>query len=79
MANQEKYLTISSTDNLYVSNLFVNKTNLGNIESYYTLYDQDLILDDNGNCYTLNETDFDPSTQSLYFDPSSFFKNIKHT
>ena len=76
---QEKYIDISSNSDLYITNLFVKKTNMGNIESYYTLYDQDLILDDNGNCYTLNDTDFDPITQSFQFDPSSFFKNRNHT
>ena len=78
-AIQEKYIDISSNSNLYINNLFVKKTNIGNIESYYTLYDQDLILDDNGNCYTLNNFDFDPITQSFNFDPSSFFKSRNHT
>ena len=91
---QEKYINIStintsiitSTDvsiknkgNLYINNLFINSTNLGNIESYYTLFNQELILDNNGNCYTLNEQDFNDITQYFNFNPSSFFKDKNHT
>ena len=76
---QEKYITLSSEDNLYIKNLFIRTTNLGNIESYYTLFNQDIILDDNGNCYTLNETDFNPIEQSFIFDPSAFFRNRNHS
>ena len=69
----EQYISLSSSDNIFVTNLCIRNTNLGNVESYYTLYNQDLILDENGNCYTLNEKDFNNLTFKL--DKSSFFKS----
>ena len=92
--SQEKYINISATDisslissdssvknkgKLYLNNLFIKNTNLGNLESYYTLFNQDLILDNDGNCYTLNEIDFNTTTQYFIFNPSSFFKDRLHT
>ena len=46
-----------------------------NIESYDTLYDPNIILDKNGNCYTLSESDFDDVTQVFNFSTDNFFKN----
>ena len=69
----EQYISLSSSDNLFITNLCVKNTNLGNVESYYTLYNQDLILDEDGNCYTLQEKDF--NNLSLTLDKTAFFKD----
>jgi len=60
---------------LFIDNLYIKNNNIGNVESYLTLYNPELILDNDGNCYTLNNNDFNFDYQYFIFNPSSFFKS----
>ena len=48
--------------NLYIDNLYVRNNNKGNIEALNTLYNNELVLNSFGNCYTLTEDNYDSST-----------------
>lgn len=76
---KEKYISLSTKNtvfnNIYVDNLFIKNTNIGNIDSYYTLYNPELILDNDGNCFTLSYLNYNDNTQTLLLDTSAFFKN----
>lgn len=63
------------SDNLYIDNLYIKNNNLGNIEAKNTLYTPELVLDEDGNCYTLTLKDYNSETESFIFDTSNFFKN----
>lgn len=62
--------------NLYIDNLYVRNNNKGNIEALNTLYNNDLVLNSYGNCYTLTEDNYDSSTQSFTMNIDDFFNNI---
>lgn len=61
--------------NLYIDNLYIKNNNYGNVEAYNALYESQISLDENGNCYTLTENDYDVSSQSFKINVSSFFTN----
>lgn len=61
--------------NLYIDNLYVRNNNKGNIEALNTLYNNDLVLNSYGNCYTLTEDNYDSSTQSFTMNIDDFFNN----
>lgn len=69
-------MSISTTNNLYIDNLYVRNNNKGNIEALNTLYNNDLVLNSYGNCYTLTEDNYDSSTQSFTMNIDDFFNNI---
>ena len=62
--------------NLYIDNLHIRNNNKGNIEALNTLYNNDLVLNSYGNCYTLTEDNYDSSTQSFIMNIDDFFNNI---
>lgn len=62
--------------NLYIDNLHIRNNNKGNIEALNTLYNNDLVLNSYGNCYTLTEDNYDSSTQSFIMIVDNFFNNI---
>lgn len=62
--------------NLYIDNLHIRNNNKGNIEALNTLYNNDLVLNSYGNCYTLTEDNYDSSTQSFIMNVDNFFNNI---
>lgn len=62
--------------NLYIDNLHIRNNNKGNIEALNTLYNNDLVLNSYGNCYTLTEDNYDSSTQSFTMNIDDFFNNI---
>lgn len=62
--------------NLYIDNLYVRNNNKGNIEALNTLYNNELVLNSYGNCYTLTEDNYDSSTQSFTMNIDDFFNNI---
>ena len=62
--------------NLYIDNLYIRNNNKGNIEALNTLYNNDLVLNSYGNCYTLTEDNYDSSTQSFTMNIDDFFNNI---
>ena len=45
-------MSISTTNNLYIDNLHIRNNNKGNIEALNTLYNNELVLNSFGNCYT---------------------------
>lgn len=59
-----------------MNNVFVKQNNKGNVEALNVLFNQDLLLDVEGNAYTLNQTDYNIYTQKFQIDKSKFFKNI---
>lgn len=61
--------------NLYIDNLYVRNNNKGNIEALNTLYNNELVLNSYGNCYTLTEDNYDSSTQSFIMNVDNFFNN----
>lgn len=61
--------------NLYIDNLYVRNNNKGNIEALNTLYNNELVLNSFGNCYTLTEDNYDSSTQSFIMNVDNFFNN----
>ena len=61
--------------NLYIDNLHIRNNNKGNIEALNTLYNNELVLNSFGNCYTLTEDDYDSSTQSFIMNVDNFFNN----
>ncbi len=61
--------------NLYIDNLHIRNNNKGNIEALNTLYNNDLVLNSYGNCYTLTEDNYDSSTQSFTMNIDDFFNN----
>lgn len=68
-------MSISTTNNLYIDNLHVRNNNKGNIEALNTLYNNELVLNSFGNCYTLTEDNYDSSTQSFIMNIDNFFNN----
>ena len=62
--------------NLYIDNLYVRNNNKGNIEALNTLYNNELVLNSYGNCYTLTEDNYDSSTQTFTMNIDDFFNNI---
>lgn len=60
---------------LFISNLHIKNNNYGNVEAYNTLYNPSVLLDEEGNCYTLTEDDYDVSSQSLNINISSFLQD----
>lgn len=68
-------MSISTTNNLYIDNLHVRNNNKGNIEALNTLYNNELVLNSFGNCYTLTEDNYDSSTQSFIMNIDDFFNN----
>ena len=77
-AYKNAYISIKS-NNVYIDNLYIKNGNLGNVESYNTLYAPELNLDNDGNCYTLNSDDYIQDTESFLVDTSSFFRNPLHS
>lgn len=76
--NKSLNIKVKNSDNrsnLYIDNLYIKNNNYGNVEAYNALYDSQISLDENGNCYTLTETDYDASSQSFKINVSSFFTN----
>lgn len=69
------YISINTTNNLYIDNLHIRNNNKGNIEALNTLYNNDLVLNSFGNCYTLTEDNYDSSTQSFIMHIDDFFNN----
>ena len=61
--------------NLYIDNLHIRNNNKGNIEALNTLYNNELVLNSFGNCYTLTEDNYDSSTQSFIMNVDNFFNN----
>ena len=53
---------LDASRNLYIDNLYVRNNNTGNIEALNTLYNNELVLNSFGNCYTLTEDNYDSST-----------------
>jgi hypothetical protein len=53
---------LDASRNLYIDNLYVRNNNKGNIEALNTLYNNELVLNSFGNCYTLTEDNYDSST-----------------
>ena len=53
---------LDTSRNLYIDNLYVRNNNKGNIEALNTLYNNELVLNSFGNCYTLTEDNYDSST-----------------
>ena len=53
---------LDASNNLYIDNLYVRNNNKGNIEALNTLYNNELVLNSFGNCYTLTEDNYDSST-----------------
>lgn len=68
-------MSISTTNNLYIDNLHIRNNNKGNIEALNTLYNNELVLNSFGNCYTLTEDNYDPSIQSFIMNIDDFFNN----
>ena len=54
--------SLDASRNLYIDNLYVRNNNKGNIEALNTLYNNELVLNSFGNCYTLTEDNYDSST-----------------
>lgn len=69
-------MCIQTSKNLYIDNLYIRNNNKGNIEALNTLYDNELVLNSFGNCYTLTEDNYDSSTQSFIMNIDDFFNNI---
>ena len=67
---------LDASRNLYIDNLYVRNNNKGNIEALNTLYNNELVLNSFGNCYTLTEDNYDSSTQSFTMNIDDFFNNI---
>lgn len=78
---KEKYISLNVSNNLtqetennfYIDNLYIKNTNKGNLESYYTLFNPELILDNDGNCFTLSHLNYDDETETLLLDKKAFF------
>lgn len=66
---------LDASRNLYIDNLYVRNNNKGNIEALNTLYNNELVLNSFGNCYTLTEDNYDSSTQSFIMNVDNFFNN----
>ena len=66
---------LDASRNLYIDNLYVRNNNKGNIEALNTLYNNELVLNSYGNCYTLTEDNYDSSTQSFIMNIDNFFNN----
>ena len=66
---------LDTSRNLYIDNLYVRNNNKGNIEALNTLYNNELVLNSFGNCYTLTEDNYDSSTQSFIMNVDNFFNN----
>ena len=69
-------MSIYTSNNLYIDNLHIRNNNKGNIEALNTLYNNELVLNSFGNCYTLTEDNYDSSTQSFTMNIDDFFNNI---
>jgi hypothetical protein len=54
--------SLDTSRNLYIDNLYVRNNNKGNIEALNTLYNNELVLNSFGNCYTFTEDNYDSST-----------------
>lgn len=67
---------LDASRNLYIDNLHIRNNNKGNIEALNTLYNNVLVLNSYGNCYTLTEDNYDSSTQSFTMNIDDFFNNI---
>ena len=69
--------TTLGRNKLFFDNLYIKKDNIGNVDSYYTLYNSNIALDNNGNCYTLTESDYNASVVGFIIDPQKFLNNDK--
>lgn len=66
------FISTQNSAKLFFDNLYIKKDNIGNADSYYTLYDDKIAMDNNGNCYTLTNNDFNSSIQGFVITPKKF-------
>lgn len=78
-SQRDKALIFSTLgrNKLFFDNLYIRNTNIGNVDSYYTLYDSHIALDNDGNCYTLTAADYNTSIIGFAIDPQKFINNEK--
>ena len=74
-ANNHGLVFNTSDNKLKIKNLYIKKTNKGNVEAVNALYNDNIKLDTNGNCYTLNINDYNANTQYFTIDKSNFFND----
>lgn len=66
------FISTQQANKLFFDNLYIRKDNIGNADAYYTLYNDNFALDNNGNCYTLTQEDFNSSIQGFVISPDKF-------
>lgn len=66
------FISTQNTNKLFIDNIYIRKDNIGNADAYYTLYNDNIALDNDGNCYTLTQSDFNSSIQGFVITPSKF-------
>lgn len=72
----DKYICINVQNNkLFFENLYIKNNNIGNVDAYHTLYNPYFALDNDGNCYTLTESDYNTGMQGFVIDTSKFLNN----
>lgn len=78
-SQRDKALIFSTLgrNKLFFDNLYIKNDNIGNVDAYYTLYDSHIALDNDGNCYTLTNEDYNASVIGFVIDPQKFLNNEK--
>ena len=66
------FISTQQANKLFFDNLYIRKDNIGNADAYYTLYNDNFALDNNGNCYTLTQEDFNSSIQGFVISTDKF-------
>lgn len=78
-SQRDKALIFSTLgrNKLFFDNLYIRNDNIGNVDAYYTLYDSNIALDNDGNCYTLTSDDYNASIIGFVIDPQKFLNDEK--